>query len=1080
MKQYTTIALLCGLLAAGFVHAASTDLVVIGDAGNAGKKMPFKDVPNPFPRGAVAYPYRIAKTEVANQQYAEFLTACAGQSDPLGLYHEGMKIRRTGRDGQWQYAPEPGHESEAVCFVSRINAARYCNYLTSGRPDAGAYTIKPMMRENGKVRDVLVGYRDLTFPDQAVVYFLPDMHEFYKAGWYDGKGTYRDVTPENRNAPSPYGLLNVASGAREWMDNKYWGASPFALGADDQARSADELNAVQIDQRGDGDFTAYAQIGFRVAATAPLQIGNRLNRANNFFFSASDAAKLRVRHDGAAEKKSFRLELKNDAAEPVWLRDIETTLKPGVNEIAIRLPEIDGYYELLVTPKDPLYGKQSVTIPLAVMREPMPAYGRTGHFGFTIHIARQERIWSFEPVDFELLRRLGVSQIRSDVSFDDTNGGQTGMRRIAEAGLNPLGGHPGGSLLAAPGLAEKNRQEHPEAVEKWGAQGIPAHYAWYAEQVYQLVSKHKDVVHDWEMGNEPWAWNCMPEDYAQILKAGYKAAKLADPTCNVMSGDISGIYRDVWLARGGDFCDSIAMHNYGFYVASFWGIAGKMREWNGWKSAIGIPQKPIWITECGGCTYSAMHMIPVRTQDEVRRYQAIHQPKLMAGYLAFGADKVMPYEFRDTPVDYMEEEFGMIDRYGLPKPAVASFRTAARLLGNAQFAGFVKGHTFAVGKIAGLAFKDAEQRDVAVFWRNDPYGDNKFDTPFFNMIKPAQKIVLKSMGDSAEIIGMSGGVSKVRDELLEIPVSEYPVYVRGKLALEFDDVPRTRAIEPVRFPESIVKIMPNDKAKAGERLSGVVLKFASGQSSESVTIRLYNLTNREQHGSLRLVPMNSWREWQWKVEPAEQSVQLPPDGMVEATFRVPVPKEFKPDQLFYLNAFFERSDGRQTRDTVAFRVLEKELVLKDWITYAKGFQLSAADRNRQVEITWGNERAGFVSFYLRTPVALAEDAAGLNADIVLPFQAPAQAVTSVSLLVVDKNNETYQLKQNVTLSGDGWTSVRFPADGILQKGVIVHKGGDGKVDFPVRLLGFNFDLKKDADPGTIRVKPYEISARAEP
>ena len=57
-----------------------------------------------------------------------------------------------------------------------------------------------------------------------------------------------------------------------------------------------------------------------------------------------------------------------------------------------------------------------------------------------------------------------------------------------------------------------------------------------------------------------------------------------------------------------------------------------------------------------------------------------------------------------------------------------------------------------------------------------------------------------------------------------------------------------------------------------------------------------------------------------------------------------------------------------------------------------------------------------------------------------------------------------------------WTLLRFNAAGIQQKGVIVHKGGDGKVDFPVRLLGFNFELRPDAaEDGSILVKGYDLA-----
>ena len=93
--------LLCGLLA-GFSLAAAPELVMVGDAGNPGKKVYFHEVPNPYPRGGVAYPYRIGRSEVSNAEYAEFLNACAAESDPHRLFDERMKIVRSGGEGAWK------------------------------------------------------------------------------------------------------------------------------------------------------------------------------------------------------------------------------------------------------------------------------------------------------------------------------------------------------------------------------------------------------------------------------------------------------------------------------------------------------------------------------------------------------------------------------------------------------------------------------------------------------------------------------------------------------------------------------------------------------------------------------------------------------------------------------------------------------------------------------------------------------------------------------------------------------------------------------------------------------------------
>lgn len=1063
-------ALACSLFGCAALSAAP-ELVTVGDAGNAGRKVFFHDVPNPYPRGGVAYPYRIGKSEVSNAEYAEFLNACAAKSDPHKLFDPRMKIVRGGTAGAWSYAPAAGSESGGVNFVSRVNAARFCNWLTTGDPEKGAYTIAEKPRENGRTFEAVVGYRDLTFPEAARVYVLPDMHEFFKAGWYGGDGKFRELTGATRNEPSHYGLVKHASGLREHMENKYHAGAPFVLGADDGTDDAAALNTARLWQQ--PEYEGSAAAGFRVAATAPLQVGDRLNRRNNFFFGADEAATLRIRSDAPAHKSAFKLELRDFADKPVWSKRIEPELKPGVTPVPVELPEADGYYELRVTPEDASFNGQSVVIPLAVMRDAVDN-GAEGNFGFTCHITRRERRFSFEEFDFDLLRRLGVSNVRVDVGYSDVGGSQSVLRRIRAAGLNPLAIITGSGVNGYPAIA-KNRAENPALAAKWAKHGVPADYAWYAEQVCNLISAHRDVVRDWEFGNEPTYWKVLPEDYAQMLKAGYKAAKLADPECNVMAGDLNAIHAPVFRAGGAAFCDSIASHIYGFYVPMFWGIAGKMREMNGWKNAAGIPEKPVWLTEIGGCTYSSMHMIPVRTLDEVRRYQAVHQPKVMIGGLAFGAAKVLPYNFRDVPVDSLEEEFGMLDRYGRPKPGAASYRAVAKLFGKAKFEGFVKGHSLKAGEIAGLSFRDDKGRAVVSFWRNDPYGYDQFRIPFFDTVRPPQSVKLKASGASVELFNLSGGASAlpVKGGYVEIPVSEYPVFVRGSLEAELEAFPTAHAIPELNLPAVMVKILPNRATRSCDLMSGVVLDLAAG-TDDTVKLHVYNLKNEPLSGTLRLVPKSNWREWAWKVSPAAVKLDIPGDGMGEASFTVPVPRNAKPDRLFYLDAIFETAPGVEFRDTVAFRAVEKKLSLSEWTTYAKGFRLAAAENGTQIRISWQKERAPFVSLFLRTPQLFAENAAGLETDIALPVRADGAKVHAVNLLFMDKNGEIFQLKQKLELPDGKWTVLRFDASGILKKGVIVHKGGDGKVDFPVRLLGFNFELKPDAaENGFILVKGWE-------
>lgn len=1056
------------------------ELVLVGDPANPNHEAAFDNLAYGLPRGAVAHPFRISKREVGNAEYAAFLGAVARVEDPFGLFDERMKITRSGSPGAWRYAAVRGEETKGVSHVSRTSAARYCNFLTTGDPSRGPYRVESRTRENGEVRDAIIGGRDLTFPDATRIYSLPSLDEFYKAGWYAGTDGWRRITSESRHQPSHYGVLDHASGLREWIDDKYRRGATFALGAATGDTGADIINAAASFQT--GEHVGNERTGFRVVATASLQIGDRLNRHGNFFWQDERSATLRIRLDDAPRQETLRLVMRDFADNEVWSREITHALRTGVTEIPVPLPGTDGYHELTVTPGDPSFGGHGIVIPLAVMNAPMPTQGAEGNFGFTCHITRAEKRFTFENYDFDLLRRLGVSQVRVDVRYDDIDGNQTALRRLRAAGFNPL------AIITRNGLRTPDdirglMAENPALAPKWAAHGIPAEFAWHAEQVWRLVNAHKDVVRDWEYVNEPTYVRIPAEDYTQAMKAAYIAAKLADPGCNLMAGDLNAIHAPVLQLDGGSFFDSVATHIYGFYVPSFWGIAGKMRELNGWLTAADIAQKPVWITEIAACTYNAYHLTPVRTLDETRRYQALHQPKTMAGGMAFGATKVLPYNFRDVPVETREGMFGVVDRHGLPKPAAMSFRTTAMLLGDARFVGFLKNHSFSTGQMAGLLFRDRQERDVLVLWRNDLYSHGRFDIPFPDIIKPPGTVAVRSRTPRAEFFNMTGGASTLAagpDGRIAIPVSEYPVFVRGRLDPELENVATAHPVPPVTPPDVRVKILNNEARRACDLMAGVTLRVIE-KTRTPVEVRVYNVADRPISGALRLVPMASWREWPWNVSPAEVALSIPAHGMATARFEIPVPALKSNDPPRLLNAVFSDGAGAEFRDTVTLQTVPRTIRLADWRTYARGFRLEALPDDTAIRIAWDSDRARYASFYRRMLEPFADDAPGLKKPVSLTFESDGANVHAVSLLFRDRENETFQLKRSVQPKpgAPDRITIRFDPEELLKPGVIIHSGGNGRVDFPVRLLGFNFDLNPDRADGAVIVFPIETGNRSE-
>lgn len=711
-KRYRTAVKVVLLLAGGCAAAAGPELVTVGDPGNPGNPIAF--VGNlDLPRGSVDYKFRIGRNSVSNAEYAEFLNRCSGVADRYKLWDERMEITRSGST----FCAVPGREERPIRYVKRTAAARYCNDLTTGDTERGAYRIgmRPQLERN-MVREVVITPRDLTTPDAGIVYFLPDMHEYYKAGWYVGDGGYRVVTAETARQPSRYGMVVPDGKPGDWMENKYYASVPVALGGVG-------LNTERF-QSGRDD-TGYEGIGFRVAATAPVQFGKKLNPRRNFFFAPEEKATLRIRSD-ADRVIEIQLEMRDYAGKRLWSGTVKKKLSTGITEFPVELPRQDGYYELLAT-----CDGATARIPIAVFLDPVYS-GPDGNFGAVCHLSRHEQRFSFDDYDLDLLVRCGCGIARVD--FLDAD--RQLLERIHRAGLRIVMCFR--SLRTMDGLQK-----------------------WLRDDVAAMVAAHKDLIHDWEVGNEPTYWKCSGEDYAQILKEAFRVIRQLDPQSNVICGDMMAIHAQVFQNRGGDFCDSIAEHIYGFYLPEFWGFAGKMRELNGWKRAAGIFEKPVWMTEIGTTNYLSCYLVPVKTAEESRRYQMLSIPKQLTAALAFGASRVMPYNFRALPLDTQQEDFGLIDRDGFPKPAIAAFRTTAKLLGRARFSGFLKGHSFRSGKIVGLAFKDEAKRDVIVYWRNDLFSGGDFSRPLSAMIHPPEPVKLKATGNHVEFFDVAGARSEL-------------------------------------------------------------------------------------------------------------------------------------------------------------------------------------------------------------------------------------------------------------------------------------------------------------------------------
>lgn len=164
--------------------------------------------------GSVPYTYAIARHEVTNAQYAEFLNAkgaLAHGANVLALYEPLMStgewpgIDRAGAGtlaNPYHYTTKPSMGDKPVNYVSYYNALRFANWINNGQgagdTESGAYTLlgNTAFPTNGKA----------VARNANAQVFIPSANEWYKAAYYEpgaSDDNYWTFATRSDNPPTP-------------------------------------------------------------------------------------------------------------------------------------------------------------------------------------------------------------------------------------------------------------------------------------------------------------------------------------------------------------------------------------------------------------------------------------------------------------------------------------------------------------------------------------------------------------------------------------------------------------------------------------------------------------------------------------------------------------------------------------------------------------------------------------------------------------------------------------------------------------------------------------------------------------
>jgi hypothetical protein len=221
----------------------------------------------------------------------------------------------------------------------------------------------------------------------------------------------------------------------------------------------------------------------------------------------------------------------------------------------------------------------------------------------------------------------------------------------------------------------------------------PANNGQFAEFVTELVRRYQKRIHSWEIWNEPdnaYYWRGSPKQFADLLDAGAKAVRKADPDATVVMGGLAWNpeFVETMLASPAiSNIDVINLHNYYETWASepleripdYIGRAADLIHQNG-------QHQPIWLAEVG---YSDFRRGAYVSDQYVAHFENEHTPEAQAASLfrvmalALTSGKVSLvawYRIHDLPMtqgvigDENNRHLGILDTDDRAKPALRALQ----------------------------------------------------------------------------------------------------------------------------------------------------------------------------------------------------------------------------------------------------------------------------------------------------------------------------------------------------------------------------------------------------------------------
>jgi len=330
------------------------------------------------------------------------------------------------------------------------------------------------------------------------------------------------------------------------------------------------------------------------------------------------------------------------------------------------------------------------------------------------------------------------------------------VRLAREHGIRPLGliGFPPRWASTAPEGAARPHTYKPKLDA-------------LARFVEAATRQYRGLIDHWEIWNEPnistfWMPEPNPEEFIEVVRTAYAAAKRGNPHCTVVSPALAGpghnpasmAFLDRLIELGlPSCCDAISIHPYRHRTTpEASDLVGDIRHISDLSAAHG-GRRPIWFTELCWVT----NLPGGNTEKRAARMLGRAVPLALGTGLV---ERITWFRFHDPGVDrfYLEHNCSLCRNDLLPKPEYFAYRTCSTLLDMAEPAGHLELGDQAYGRVFQ---KDREY--TAVVWRPEGTGQVGIDMglPEARVVdlmgnergqRTEQGVLLLSIGEDAQFI----------------------------------------------------------------------------------------------------------------------------------------------------------------------------------------------------------------------------------------------------------------------------------------------------------------------------------------